>query len=144
MWCLGLITCGVGFTHPYVPWLIKNPDSWLLILSWCTAGSCGFGQIDKDKDPLGWDVVAVPDVSPDYAGSCGTCFELMCDPSSFTDGYGQSMDRSSACIDSTKSVIARVVDTCPCVYPDNAFSNKRWQVADGLAVFTLHALSSFF
>lgn len=52
-------------------------------------GSCGFGQIDKDKDPLGWDVVAVPDVSPDYAGSCGTCVELMCDPSNFKDGYGQ-------------------------------------------------------
>lgn len=126
---------------PYVAFLLSNAQGQLPygLLDCTHTGSCGFGQIDKDKDPLGWDVVAVPDVSPDYAGSCGTCFELMCDPSAFKDGYGQSLDRTSACYDTSKSVIARVVDTCPCVYPDNAFSNKRWQVIGGRAVFTLHA-----
>jgi hypothetical protein len=43
-----------------------------------------------------------------------------------TDGYGQTIDRSSVCYDTSASVVVRVTDTCPCRYPNNAYSNKRW------------------
>ncbi|KAG2491251.1 hypothetical protein HYH03_010458 [Edaphochlamys debaryana] len=72
----------------------------------------------------------MPDVSPNYADSCGTCYEVQCNPSTFTDGYGQQLDRNSACRDSGASLVFRVTDTCPCVYPSNAYSNKRWCCGD--------------
>ncbi|GMH39085.1 hypothetical protein BSKO_06983 [Bryopsis sp. KO-2023] len=38
-------------------------------------GSCGYGYIWKDE-PLGWDVAALPDVHPEFAGSCGCCGDM--------------------------------------------------------------------
>lgn len=34
----------------------------------------------------GWDVVALSDRHPDYSGSCGACYEVQCDASSFKVG----------------------------------------------------------
>jgi hypothetical protein len=59
------------------------------------------------------------------AGSCGRCYEVACRPTYIRDGYGSSMDRRHSCY-SGKSVIVTVTDTCPCYYPSNAYSNKRW------------------
>ncbi len=38
----------------------------------------------------------------------------------------RSFDRTKSCYDSSASVVVRVVDVCPCQYPSNAYSNKRW------------------
>lgn len=48
----------------------------------------------------------------------------------FTDGYGNSLDRTNVCYDPSASVVVRVVDTCPCNYPNNFYSNKRWCCGD--------------
>lgn len=92
-------------------------------------GSCGYGYIWEDE-PLGWDVAALPDVHYEYSGSCGNCYEVACDPSGFSDNYGNSLDRSSACFDTEASVVVRITDTCPCNYAGNSFSNKRWCCGD--------------
>ncbi|KIZ06273.1 hypothetical protein MNEG_1676 [Monoraphidium neglectum] len=59
----------------------------------------------------------------DYSGSCGKCKEVRCKHFNFKDG-------SSTCYDTTASVVVMVVDTCPCYYPTNYFSNKRWCCGD--------------
>ncbi|KAF6262467.1 RlpA-like double-psi beta-barrel-protein domain-containing protein-containing protein [Scenedesmus sp. NREL 46B-D3] len=61
----------------------------------------------------GLDITALSDSAPDYKGSCGRCYEVACRPT-----QGQ------------KSVIVTVTDTCPCHYPSNAYSNKRWCCGD--------------
>ena len=60
----------------------------------------------------GWDVVAISDTAPDYQGSCGKCKEIKCKPMSFRDGYGETLDRNSACYDPSASVVVMVTDTC--------------------------------
>ncbi|KAI8112235.1 hypothetical protein M9434_003559 [Picochlorum sp. BPE23] len=92
-------------------------------------GSCGLGYQFRDIYP-GFDVIAVSDLSPEYSNSCGKCFEVGCTNESFTDGYGQYQERSGACYDESKTLVVRVVDTCPCEYPSNAYSNKRWCCQD--------------
>lgn len=92
-------------------------------------GSCGYGYIWEDE-PLGWDVAALPDVHYEYSGSCGNCYEVACDPSGFSDNYGNYLDRKHACHDSEASVVVRITDTCPCNYAGNSFSNKRWCCGD--------------
>eukprot|EP00877_Chromochloris_zofingiensis_P010717 jgi/Chrzof1/589/Cz01g21130.t1 len=93
-------------------------------------GSCGFGYVDPDQN-TGWDVVALSDQFPGYSGSCGSCYEVQCDPRGLNDGYGKYLDRSSGvCKDPSASVVVRVTDTCPCYYPDNYYSNKRWCCGD--------------
>jgi hypothetical protein len=42
--------------------------------------------------------------------SCRSCFEVSCVDSDFSDGYGAKMDRSSACYDTSKSVVIKIVD----------------------------------
>eukprot|EP01025_Chloroclados_australasicus_P069664 TRINITY_DN985_c1_g1_i2.p2 TRINITY_DN985_c1_g1~~TRINITY_DN985_c1_g1_i2.p2 ORF type:complete len:386 (-),score=39.93 TRINITY_DN985_c1_g1_i2:2864-4021(-) len=91
--------------------------------------SCGFGYLCKDEG-TGWDVAALSDQHPEYGTSCGKCYEVKCNPAFFTDGYGQSLDRSSHCIDPDSSVVITVVDKCPCTYANNAYSNKRWCCGD--------------
>lgn len=59
------------------------------------------------------------------AGSCGRCYEVACRPTKVSDGYGGTLDRTGSC-QGQKSVIVTVTDTCPCYYPSNAYSNKRW------------------
>eukprot|EP00775_Hariotina_reticulata_P008069 gene8070-8264_t len=88
-------------------------------------GSCGYGTIWRDE-PHGWDVAAITDYHPDYANSCGACFEISCDQIWIQDNYGQKLDRTYSCYDSSNSVVVRITDTCPCTYPANAYSNKRW------------------
>jgi hypothetical protein len=58
------------------------------------------------------------------------CYEVACVPGAFSDGYGNSLNRHGACKGEGSTVIVRVTDTCPCVYPGNAYSNKRWCCGD--------------
>lgn len=109
--------------------------------------------VEQDS-PLGWDVAAMTDVNPLYAGSCGygsqylslvknigvnrpessictflpsrSCFEVKCNPSKIQDGYGKEYDRTEVCKNPDQSVVFRITDTCPCNYAANAASNKRW------------------
>jgi hypothetical protein len=53
---------------------------------------------------------------------------VSCRPATVVDGYGSSLDRNKACYDPTKTVIITIVDACPCSYPNNEYSNKRWCV----------------
>uniref|UniRef100_A0A383VYW9 Expansin-like EG45 domain-containing protein n=1 Tax=Tetradesmus obliquus TaxID=3088 RepID=A0A383VYW9_TETOB len=88
-------------------------------------GSCGYGALWRDE-PHGWDVAAMTDYHPDYADSCGSCYEVACDSLKIQDNYGAKLDRTYSCYDSSQSVVLRITDTCPCTYPANAYSNKRW------------------
>ncbi|KAF8069379.1 EXPA2 [Scenedesmus sp. PABB004] len=92
-------------------------------------GSCGYYYLDPTVNK-GWDVAAITDAAPDYKGSCGRCYEIACAPMHLTDGYGQGMDRNAACRDPGASVTVMVTDTCPCDYPANYYSNKRWCCGD--------------
>ncbi|PRW39389.1 formate nitrite transporter [Chlorella sorokiniana] len=93
-------------------------------------GACGLGYQYKNQG-TGWDVAAIADASPEFAGSCGRCYEVKCDPRSVvTDGYGNSFDRSGVCKHPGATVVVRTVDNCPCNYPGNAYSNKRWCCGD--------------
>jgi hypothetical protein len=46
------------------------------------------------------------------------------------DGYGATLDRNGACFDQEASVVVTITDTCPCHYPGNYHSNKRWCCGD--------------
>lgn len=92
-------------------------------------GSCGMGYQWPDIYP-GFDVAAISDASPEFPASCGRCYEVKCRNTVMTDGYGDSIDRSSVCFDESKTVVVRTVDNCPCKYPSNEYSNKRWCCGD--------------
>ncbi|GIM02722.1 hypothetical protein Vretimale_7577, partial [Volvox reticuliferus] len=92
-------------------------------------GSCGYGYLDHDH-ATGWDIAAMSDQNWDFSGSCGRCFEVRCDPTWISDNYGQSFDRTGVCRDSEASVIVQITDSCPCDYPANAWSNRRWCCGD--------------
>eukprot|EP00775_Hariotina_reticulata_P001975 gene1975-2298_t len=70
-------------------------------------GSCGYGYLDPSVE-TGWDVAAMSDKSADFTGSCGT----------------------NICYDESASLIVMVTDSCPCIYPTNYSSNKRWCCGD--------------
>lgn len=95
-------------------------DSWSI-----HSGACNYGYL-YGSDPLGWNVAAMNDGNPLYEDSCGKCVEVKCDPRWITDNYGGSYDRTAACFNPAASVIVRITDDCPCTYPANAYSNKRW------------------
>lgn len=38
------------------------------------------------------------------------CFEVACDPTSFSDGFGEWQDRAHVCHDVKKSVVVKIVD----------------------------------
>lgn len=95
-------------------------DSWSI-----HKGACDYGYLYAD-DPLGWDVAAINDGNPLYQDSCGRCLEVRCDPRWISDLYGGSFDRTTACSDPSQSIIVRITDDCPCTYPPNGYSNKRW------------------
>lgn len=60
-----------------------------------------------------------------YASSCGRCFEVKCRGTQITSGDGSvNVDRSTACIDENKSIIIKIVDTCPCN------GNEKWCCGD--------------
>ncbi|GAX75119.1 hypothetical protein CEUSTIGMA_g2563.t1 [Chlamydomonas eustigma] len=93
-------------------------------------GSCNYGYIGTEE-PLGWDVAALADADlPDYPESCSFCYEVRCNPAVISDNYGNPLDRTSACFDSSTSVIVRITDTCPCTFAPNFYSNKRWCCGD--------------
>lgn len=92
-------------------------------------GSCGFGDQFPDVYP-GVHVLAPSDRSSLFANSCGKCFEVKCRQEPYTDGYGGVFDNANQCHNTTQSLVARVVDACPCDYPGNAYSNKRWCCQD--------------
>jgi hypothetical protein len=58
------------------------------------------------------------------------CKEVKCKRMTFKDGYGAELDRNGACFDDEASVVVTITDTCPCYYPGNAYSNKRWCCGD--------------
>ena len=57
---------------------------------------------------------------------CRTCLELRCRDGVFKDGYGATLDRTGLCLDKSQSVKVKITDSCPCNYPPNAYSNRRW------------------
>jgi hypothetical protein len=69
------------------------------------------------------------DANPGFQGSCGRCYEIACNPTSFKDNYGEYIDRGSVCYDSSASVVVMITDSCPCNYPSNYHSNYRWCAA---------------
>lgn len=94
-------------------------------------GSCGYGSLPNDMVSTGVNIAALSDKNDDFAGSCGRCYEVQCAPMTFTDGYGEQLDRSGTCwSNSNASVIVTVTDACPCDYPANAYSNRRWCCGD--------------
>jgi hypothetical protein len=46
----------------------------------------------------------------------------LCCISSLRVAVGENIDRNGACKDTSKSVIVKTTDTCPCNYPNNYFS----------------------
>lgn len=90
--------------------------------------ACRFGTIDPSKG-LGLQVAAISDANPTYGGSCGRCYEIKCAPMIFKDGLNNTVDRTNACFND-KTIVVRIVDTCPCNYPKNPTSNKRWCCGD--------------
>jgi hypothetical protein len=92
-------------------------------------GSCGYGYLDPSVE-TGWDVAAMSDKAADFEGSCGRCKEVRCTPMLFSDGYGEWLDRTNMCYDESASIVVMVTDTCPCTYPTNYSSNKRWCCGD--------------
>eukprot|EP01023_Acetabularia_acetabulum_P001534 TRINITY_DN1059_c0_g1_i1.p1 TRINITY_DN1059_c0_g1~~TRINITY_DN1059_c0_g1_i1.p1 ORF type:complete len:412 (-),score=73.87 TRINITY_DN1059_c0_g1_i1:2013-3248(-) len=88
-------------------------------------GSCGYSYLCPEEG-TGWDITALPDLHPDYAGSCGQCYEVKCNPSNFQDNYGETLWREGVCLDPEASVVVTVTDTCPCYFPTNMYSNERW------------------
>jgi hypothetical protein len=45
---------------------------------------------------------------------------------------GENINRNGACKDTSKSVIVRTTDTCPCSYPNNYYSELCMLLAAGL------------
>lgn len=92
-------------------------------------GSCMYYNLDPNVG-TGWDIAALSDRDPAFAGSCGSCYEVACRPAKFKDAFGQYLDRESACKDPSKTVVVRITDSCPCYYPANRHSNSRWCCGD--------------
>jgi hypothetical protein len=64
------------------------------------------------------------------AFACRTCKEVRCKEMWFKDGYGQKLERETICYDPAASLVVTITDTCPCIYPGNYYSNKRWCCGD--------------
>jgi hypothetical protein len=62
--------------------------------------------------------------------ACRTCKEVRCKEMWFKDGYGQKLERETICYDPAASLVVTITDTCPCIYPGNYYSNKRWCCGD--------------
>ncbi|KAL6761928.1 RlpA-like double-psi beta-barrel-protein domain-containing protein-containing protein [Haematococcus lacustris] len=93
-------------------------------------GSCQYYYLDPNVN-TGWDIAAPGDQNWDWdGGSCGRCYEVACAGAVFKDGYGNQLDRKSVCYDESATVVVQVTDVCPCYYPTNYYSNKRWCCGD--------------
>ncbi|KAF6266519.1 RlpA-like double-psi beta-barrel-protein domain-containing protein-containing protein [Scenedesmus sp. NREL 46B-D3] len=80
-------------------------------------GSCGQYYQWPDQG-MGWDVAALNDGHPEHG--CPV------EPAA----AGENIDRNGVCRDTSASVVVKITDTCPCSYPNNYFSNKRWCCGD--------------
>jgi hypothetical protein len=70
-------------------------------------------------------VAALPDTFDGYPGSCGRCYELKCRGIQAVAADGSvDLPRFDACSDESKSIVIKVVDTCPCV------GNEKWCCGD--------------
>ncbi|MEW5307320.1 MAG: hypothetical protein WDW36_009726 [Sanguina aurantia] len=107
---------GTFYGAPDDPWSIHR-------------GSCGYGYVDSNVG-TGNLVCAMSDCNSDFGASCGRCLEVKCDPGSVQDNYGGVFDRNHVCYAAGESVIVQIVDDCPCNYPKNAYSNRRWCCGD--------------
>lgn len=92
-------------------------------------GSCGYGKlqgVEGYKANFGIDsVAALPDVHPDFRGSCGLCYEVKCRGIRAISSSGQvNLPREDACYNESMSIIVKVVDTCPCS------GNEEWCCGD--------------
>lgn len=121
--CIGLLS--LSSVHAsYHRLLQTDPDGWVMgRATWFDSpqvGSCGYGKLDPYK--FGQDAVAaMPDVSPLYPGSCGRCFELKCRGIQAISADGSvNLNRTDACYDQNKTIIIKIVDTCPC------HGNEKW------------------
>ncbi|KAF6265353.1 hypothetical protein COO60DRAFT_1689872 [Scenedesmus sp. NREL 46B-D3] len=56
---------------------------------------------------------AWPDSMPGFP-NCGSCWEVSCVDSDFSDGFGSTLQRSSACYDTSRSVVIQIVDRWCC------------------------------
>ncbi|KAJ9525540.1 hypothetical protein QJQ45_003087 [Haematococcus lacustris] len=83
-----------------------------------------------DQVRTGKYIGAFSDTNPMFRGSCGKCIELRCQNADFKDGFGQTLDRKNACKDPKRSIFVTIADACPCHYPSNHHSNKRWCCGD--------------
>jgi hypothetical protein len=78
----------------------------------------------------------VADASPqlhDGGRACGRCYELQCVGAHVPDARspgGFAARCGSACGAASASVSVRVTDSCPCAYPPNEASNRRWCCGD--------------
>ncbi|PNW71998.1 hypothetical protein CHLRE_16g686700v5 [Chlamydomonas reinhardtii] len=93
-------------------------------------GSCMYGSLPNGLVSTGTDIAAIADANPSFAGSCGRCYEVACREARFSDGYGNAIDRSGGTCSRGGSVIVTITDACPCYYPANEYSNKRWCCGD--------------
>lgn len=91
-------------------------------------GSCGLGRLDENfwKTEFGVDAVAaMPDVYPEFNSSCGRCYEIKCRGIQAISADGSvNLNRYDACFDTSKSVVIKIVDTCPC------HGNEQWCCGD--------------
>jgi len=53
---------------------------------------------------------AWPDTLDGFKGSCGKCLEVACENKDFFDNYGGWQQRSSACYDTSRTVVVKIVD----------------------------------
>lgn len=109
-------------------------------------GECGFDFICPtrwtNQLQSGLDVVAVSDSfrAKDQGlyqpggrfgtnQKCGQCLEIKCRDATVPDNFGNTYQRTGLCL-TTKAVKVKIVDLCPCVYPNNRVSNQRWCCGD--------------
>ncbi|KAL6752822.1 RlpA-like double-psi beta-barrel-protein domain-containing protein-containing protein [Haematococcus lacustris] len=94
------------------------------------SGSCMYGYLgNKFGGNQNWMVAAMNDGHPRFGGSCGRCYKIRCKPMTVRDNYGQQIDRNHECYNQDPVTVV-ITDNCPCHYPNNAYSNKRWCCGD--------------
>ena len=109
IWMLGLILCGASAARAESAWqngraTHYGTDAWNI-----HDGACAYGWLDR-RIGTGWDVAAVTDATPDAKQACGKCKEVRCRQASFADGYGQWLERSNVCYDSSQSLVSLAID----------------------------------
>jgi hypothetical protein len=108
IWILGLLSCVSVIVSAEPAWqngraTFYGTDAWNIF-----EGSCGYGWLDR-RIGTGWDIAALSDTAPDAKTGCGKCKEVRCRQASFADGYGQWLERSNVCYDSSQSVVSIAV-----------------------------------